>query len=145
MSDKSKRMDPVVHFEMPAQDRKRMATFYETTFGWKTIMLKEDMMDYVLVRTTESSEDGVPERVGAINGGFYPTKPDWPAQYPAVVIAVEDIEASMQKVTASGGKVLDKPMEIPGFGLYVAFIDTEGNRASMMQPTSEWQEKTKSE
>jgi predicted enzyme related to lactoylglutathione lyase len=32
-------MSPVVHFEMPAEDRRRMASFYEKTFGWKTQML----------------------------------------------------------------------------------------------------------
>jgi predicted enzyme related to lactoylglutathione lyase len=30
--------------------------------------------------------------------------------------------------------VLGEPMEIPGVGQYVSFIDTEGNRVSMLQP-----------
>ncbi len=30
------KMNPVVHFEMPAEDRKRMADFYAKVFGWKT-------------------------------------------------------------------------------------------------------------
>ena len=42
-------MNPVVHFEMPAEDRHRMRQFYETTFGWKTEQLGPDMGDYVLV------------------------------------------------------------------------------------------------
>ena len=29
-------MNPVVHFEMPAVDRKRMCEFYTKVFGWKT-------------------------------------------------------------------------------------------------------------
>ena len=29
-------MDPVVHFELPAEDRERMAAFYTTAFGWQT-------------------------------------------------------------------------------------------------------------
>jgi|GEM_PF-5142654 len=33
----------VVHFEMPAEDKKRMALFYEKTFGWKTKMLGSEM------------------------------------------------------------------------------------------------------
>ena len=32
-------MNPVVHFEMPAEDRTRMRAFYERTFGWKTEQL----------------------------------------------------------------------------------------------------------
>lgn len=61
-------------------------------------------------------------------------KPDWPAQYPSVVISVDDIHSAMEDVTAAGGKVLGEPMEIPGVGLYVSFNDTEGNRVSILQP-----------
>jgi predicted enzyme related to lactoylglutathione lyase len=127
------KMNPVVHFEMPADDRKRMATFYTEAFGWQTRMLGPEMGDYVLVTTTESDDSG-PRNPGAINGGFYPKKPDWPAQYPSVVIAVDDIQESMRKVTDAGGQVLGDLMQIPGVGLYVSFFDTEGNRASMLQP-----------
>ena len=65
------KMSPVVHFEMPYDDRARMAKFYQDTFGWQTQML---------------------------------------------------------------GEVLGEPMHIPGIGQFVAFLDTEGNRASMLQP-----------
>jgi hypothetical protein len=83
--------------------------------------------------TTETDENG-PKRPGAINGGFFPNKPDWPAQHPSVVIAVDDINEAVRKVTEAGGKVLGEPMTIPGVGQYVSFTDTEGNRASMLQP-----------
>jgi len=126
-------MDPVVHFEMPYNNRKRMAKFYASAFGWQTQMLGEDMDNYVLATTTETGDNG-PKRPGAINGGFFPKKPDWPAQYPAIVIAVDDIKASVKKVGEAGGKVLGEPMEIPGVGQYVAFTDPEGNRVSMLQP-----------
>jgi predicted enzyme related to lactoylglutathione lyase len=128
-----KNMNPVVHFEMPAEDRKRMAQFYTKAFGWQTQMLGPDMGDYVVVTTTDSDDSG-PKKRGAINGGFYPKKEDWPAQYPSVVIAVDDIELAMDKVSEAGGKVLGEPMEIPGVGQYVSFSDTEGNRVSMLQP-----------
>lgn len=49
-------MNPVVHFEMPAEDRKRMADFYTKVFGWKTQQLGEDMGNYVLATTTDSDE-----------------------------------------------------------------------------------------
>jgi hypothetical protein len=126
-------MNPVVHFEMPAEDRKRMASFYETAFGWKTELLGPEMGDYVLVTTAEKDvKPGAP--AGAINGGFFPKKPDWPGQYPSIVIGVEDIEAAVRRVSKQGGKVLGEPMQIPGVGRYVSFFDTEGNRVSMLQP-----------
>jgi uncharacterized protein len=126
------KMNPVVHFEMPYDDRERMAKFYQNAFGWQTRMLGAEMGNYVLATTTES-DDGRPKEPGAINGGFFPKRPDWPAQHPSVVIAVDDIEATMKKVADAGGKVLGEPMEIPGVGQYVAFFDTEGNRVSMLQ------------
>ncbi len=50
----------------------------------------------------------------------------------------------MKKVADAGGKILGgdphKPGEtgdIPGVGIYCSFIDTEGNRVSMLQPLSE--------
>ena len=124
---------PVVHFEMPYDDRQRMAKFYQEAFGWHTQMLGEEMGNYVLASTTESRE-GRAITPGAINGGFYPNRPDWPAQHPSVVIAVDDIEEAMAAVNAAGGTMLGEPMQIPGVGRYVAFNDTEGNRASMLQP-----------
>jgi predicted enzyme related to lactoylglutathione lyase len=133
MTDKPVKMNPVVHFEMPAEDRKRMADFYTNVFGWKTQMLGSEMGNYVLATTTESDEKG-PKKPGAINGGFFPKSDDKPAQYPSVVILVEDIKEHMKKVEKAGGKVLGEPWDIPNVGLYVAFIDTEGNRVSMLQP-----------
>jgi predicted enzyme related to lactoylglutathione lyase len=129
------KMNPVVHFEMPAQDRKRMADFYTKAFGWKTQQLGEDMGNYVTATTTESDENGMPNKPGAINGGFFQKTDDKPAQYPSVVIAVDNIKEHMTNVEKSGGKVLGEPMNIPGIGLYVSFFDTEGNRVSMIQPT----------
>ena len=126
-------MNPVVHFEMPYESRERIAKFYEAAFGWQMQIFGGEMGDYVLVTTAVSdATPGMP--AGAINGGFYPKKPDWPAQYPSVVIGVGDIRESMKKVTQAGGRVLGEPMEIPGIGQYVSFLDTEGNRNSMLQP-----------
>ena len=125
-------MDPVVHFEIPYDDRERMSGFYASAFGWRLEKLGEEMGNYVLAATTESDERG-PVRAGAINGGFYPKNPEWPAQYPSVVIAVENIEESIKKVAAAGGEVIGQPMDIPGVGLYVSFYDSEGNRVSMLQ------------
>jgi predicted enzyme related to lactoylglutathione lyase len=127
-------MNPVVHFEMPYEDRDRMAKFYATAFGWQTQVFGEDMNNYVLATTTENDQSGRPKQPGTINGGFYPKRADWPAQYPSIVIAVDDIKESVRKVANEGGKVLGEPMEIPGVGQYVSFFDTEGNRVTMLQP-----------
>jgi uncharacterized protein len=98
-------------------------------------MLGSEMGDYVVATTTDVGKDGRPKNPSAINGGFFPKSDDKPAQYPSVVIAVEDIKEHMKQVEKAGGKVLGEPWDIPGVGLYVSFIDTEGNRVSMLQPS----------
>ena len=127
-------MSPVIHFEMPAEDRKRIADFYTSAFGWQTRQLGPEMGGYIVATTTESDENGRPKTSGAINGGFFQKTDDRPSQYPSVVIGVEDIKEQMKKVEGAGGKVLGEPVQIPGVGWYVSFFDTEGNRVSMLQP-----------
>ena len=128
-------MDPVVHFEMPYDDRDRMARFYQKAFRWNTTELGFDMGNYVLATTTES-ENTRPKEPGAINGGFYARNPEWPAQHPSIVIAVDNIREAMSRVTDAGGQVLGEPMQIPGVGQYVSVYDTEGNRVSMLEPVA---------
>jgi predicted enzyme related to lactoylglutathione lyase len=127
------KMNPVVHFEMPAEDRKRMADFYTNVFGWQTQMMGEQMGNYVTVSTTETDKNGRPTTPGAINRGFYPKRKD-ASDVPSIVIGVEDINESIKKITQAGGKILDKPVDIPGIGRYVSFIDTENNRLIILQP-----------
>ncbi len=128
------KQNPVVHFEMPAKDRKRVADFYTKAFGWNMQQLGGDMGNYVLAGTTDTDDKGMVKTPGTINGGFFDYKNEPGFQYPSVVISVDDLKESIEKVKAEGGKVLGEPMEIPGIGTYIAFHDTEGNRVGMLQP-----------
>lgn len=126
-------MNPVVHFELPYHQADRAAKFYRTVFGWKTEFPGSEMSDYVLLTTAEQdAKPGMP--AGAIDGGMFPFKEDWPAQYPSIVIGVGNIEKNIKAIKENGGEVLGEPMDIPGFGKYVAFIDTEGSRLSILEP-----------
>jgi predicted enzyme related to lactoylglutathione lyase len=137
------KMNPVVHFEMGYKDKARMVAFYETAFGWETQPMGPDMGNYVVARTTETDTDGMVQTKGAINGGFYQKTDDPLSQAPSVVISVDDIKAAMKAVEEAGGKVLGstnakgehvmEPQMIPGVGLWVSAMDTEGNRFSILQ------------
>jgi predicted enzyme related to lactoylglutathione lyase len=127
-------MNPVVHFEMPASDNKRVIAFYSQAFGWNMQQFGEDMGNYVLAETTPT-ENGRPTTPGAINGGFFDPAitPDG-VNVTTVVISVENIESARLAVEKAGGKILTDIMDIPGIGRYTAFADTEGNRVGMLQP-----------
>ncbi|KXK55259.1 MAG: Lactoylglutathione lyase-like protein [Chlorobi bacterium OLB5] len=133
-----KKMYPVVHFELPCDDRDRMCEFYSSVFGWNPQKLGPEMGNYTIVKTAETDEKGYPTQKGIINGGLFPRMKD--AQHPTVVIAVEDIYSSMKDVENAGGKIIGggfkagEPDDIPGVGLYIAFSDSEGNRIGMLQP-----------
>jgi len=127
--------NPVVHFEMPYENRDRAAKFYETAFGWKMNKLGQEMGNYMTAETSETDEKRMVKLPGTINGGFYQKTADPMSHAPSVVIAVEDLDAAMKKAVAAGGKILSKaPEDIPGVGRWVSFRDSEGNRVSMLQP-----------
>ena len=127
--------NPVVHFEMPYKDAKRVSQFYQSAFGWGMVDAGPNMGGYVLAHTAETDEKGMIKTSGTINGGFYQLEMAKESKEPSVVVSVENIEESMKKVTAAGGTLLGKPTDIPGVGKFVSFRDTEGNRASMLQPS----------
>ncbi len=140
------KLNPVVHFEMGYNDKARMVKFYETTFGWKTQPMGPDMGNYVVAHTAETDENGMVLTKGAINGGFYQKTDDPVSQAPSVVISVDDVQAAMKDVQAAGGKILGgmnekgehtmEPQMIPGVGLWISAMDTEGNRFSILQAKS---------
>jgi uncharacterized protein len=126
-------MNPVVHFELPADDSRRLSAFYTSAFGWQIQSLGPEMGDYSLVTTSESDESGNPVQPGTINGGIYPREKDVPHQTTSLVVGVDNIQEAMAKIKSAGGTILGEPAEIPGYGIYVSFLDTEGNRLSIMQ------------
>ena len=126
-------MNPVIHFEMPYKDQKKLIEFYSKVFNWKMTTTGNEFANYVLAMTTDSDDKG-PLKPGAINGGFFEKDANKPDQIPSVVIEVEDINAYIQLIKEAGGEVLGEPVEIPQIGKYVSFRDTEGNRVSLLQP-----------
>ena len=132
--------DPVVHFEMPAKDKKRTASFYSSAFGWNMNQMGADMGDYLLAGSVDVDEKMMPVKSGAINGGFFEYKDEPGFNMPHLVISVDNLEVSIKKVEEAGGKNLGGSKgpgtvdDIPGIGKYVSIEDTEGNRVGMLEP-----------
>lgn len=125
---------PVVHFEMPAKDKKRVSDFYSKVFGWDMQQMGPEMGNYVLAQTSETDQDGMVKTPGNINGGFFEYKDEEGFNYPHLVISVDDLEKSIEDVKSAGGQVPGEPMDIPGVGKYISFKDSEGNNVGMLQP-----------
>jgi predicted enzyme related to lactoylglutathione lyase len=136
--------NPVVHFEMGYNNKERMVGFYTTVFGWDAKQMGPEMGNYVVVQTTETDEKGMVKTPGTINGGFYQKIEDPLSHAPSIVISVDDIAQKMKEVETRGGKILGamdekgtnsmEPQMIPGVGLWISAMDTEGNRFSILEP-----------
>lgn len=124
--------NPIVHFEIPADDVERAKKFYETLFGWEIIQF--DMPadgstqgdPYFIIRTAETDKDGMIKKPGAINGGMMKRKS---AGQPFMnYIHVASVEEKLKAVEKNGGTVCMPRTEIgKGMGWIAAFKDTEGN------------------
>ncbi len=126
--------NPVVHFEMPAKDRKRASDFYSKVFGWGMKQMGPEMGDYLMAQTTETDTEGMVKTPGNINGGFFEYKDEEGYNAPHLVISVEDLNKSIEDVKAAGGEVKGEIMDIPNVGKYISFKDTEGNIVGILQP-----------
>ncbi len=108
--------NPIVHFEIPADDLPRAKAFYEQALGWK--ISDPWQMGYYLVET----KDG---ELG-INGGLMERK--MPGQPFMNYMAAASIDAALEKIERAGGAVVMPKTEIgPGMGWIAVFKDTEGN------------------
>lgn len=124
-------MNPVVHFELPADDTARIKAFYEKAFGWR--MKDYPEMQYTIATTTEPDASGMrPKEPGAINGGIFKRTPQFPA--PSLSIGVGNIEEAIEKIKLAGGTIIKDVYDVGGFGKMANFADTEGNLLSLWQP-----------
>jgi uncharacterized protein len=110
-------MPRVVHFEISVDKPDRAIKFYRDVFGW-AIETWEGPMEYWLVGTGQEGEPG-------IDGALTLRKEGTP---PIVnSISVSSVEEFSAKITASGGKILQPKMPIPGVGYFAYCQDSEGN------------------
>ncbi len=120
----------VVHFEIPADNVKRAQDFYKNAFGWQINPMPE--MNYTMVGTVPSDENGVPKEPGAINGGM--TKREEPVKNPVITIQVDDIDVALKTIEKQGGKTLVKKTAIGSdMGFTAYFKDSEGNTVGLFQ------------
>jgi predicted enzyme related to lactoylglutathione lyase len=119
--------NPIVHFEIPADDVARAKAFYEKVFGWtiKQFPMPPGGPEYWGVTTRQKGEDG-------IDGGLM--KRNMPGQPFANYVSVKSIEEFQKKIQGNGGVIIMPKQEIgSGMGWIAVFKDTEGNMMGLHQ------------
>ena len=124
-------MDKVVHFEIPADDLERAQKFYKSIFGWDIIKTPMPGAEYYIVHTVKTDKEGMPQELGAINGGMM--KRMAKGEAPVIVINVANLDEYSEKVKKGGGRVVMPKMQVGDMGLYARITDTEGNIIGLWQ------------
>ena len=120
----------VVHFEIPFDESRRARAFYTQVFGWGLAPWEQDP-GYLMVSTGPTPESGTAEP-GFINGGLI-ARDESVGRVPVVVIDVEDIDATLARVEAQGGRPLREKLPVGDMGYSAYFEDSEGNVVGLWQ------------
>jgi predicted enzyme related to lactoylglutathione lyase len=119
-------MGRVVHFEITADDVARARKFYEI-FDWQlddADMPGMSTDSYVLAKTGDDKDMGT-------NGAIM--KREFRSQPTIIWIAVDNLDAMIEKVKSSGGTVIGDKQTVPGIGDTIYVNDTEGNTIGLIQ------------
>jgi hypothetical protein len=103
--------------ELITNDVQAAKDFYGKIFGWQFKAGKVSNADYTVI-----------EVAGKEVGGISPVPSQSPAMPPTwgTYVTVENVEATLQKVEALGGKILMSPIQIPPNACFALIQDPQG-------------------
>ncbi len=116
-------MPRVVHFELPADDLQRAASFYEEVFGWTTSDMGPEYGGY---RIFNRGETGI---AGLMTLADDSTPAHWQPY-----VAVDDPDRTTAKATELGGSALTEPMDVPNVGRIAVLRDPQGAAFGVIKP-----------
>ncbi len=122
----------VVHFEVPFDDADRARDFYKEVFGWQIQPMPE--MNYNMVSTGPTSDQGMPSEPGFIGGGMMQRQA--PVNSPVLTLEVDDIDATINAIEKHGGAAVGEKMPVGDMGFAAYFSDSEGNLMGLWQSAS---------
>jgi predicted enzyme related to lactoylglutathione lyase len=123
----------VAHFEIYADDPEKLSQFYTSLFDWSIQPVPG--MDYRMIHTVDTDEQGMAVQKGGINGGMMKR----PAGYSGNTINyvnVESLEASVTRAQDLGAKVMKPKSPVPGMGWFAILTDPQGNAFALWQTDS---------
>ena len=104
----------IVHFDVAGPDEAALHRFYAGVLDWR---VEPQGPGYALVRTPEGGPDG-----GVVEGSDASL---------TLGVAVDDLEATVARVTELGGEVLMPPTD-NGWVVKALVVDPAGNRLSLI-------------
>jgi uncharacterized protein len=115
----------ICHIEFPSTDMEKTKSFFTEIFHWSFESMP-GFDTYMGFRTPSGLGGGVDSSKRAeapINKG------------PILHLEVEDIDATLSKIAAMGGKIVVEKTKISDeFGSYAVFLDNVGNRFGLWSP-----------
>ena len=123
----------IVHFEIPAADVGKLKAFYEGLFGWKIFKAPMGGMEYWLIYTVPTDEEGMLLKPG-VNGGMFQKQAQQEGLKTVNYITIENIDESLEKVVKLGGKIIMPKQQVPTVGWVALVVDPEGNQVGLLQP-----------
>jgi predicted enzyme related to lactoylglutathione lyase len=121
-------MANISHFMIPADNVERARLFYSTLLGWK---IEPSAMEGMTAMQYHDISTGVARKGTMNSGGLYKRHMNEPV---LDFVEVEDIDAVAAKVEKLGGKITMPKTDIPGVGVTVMILDSEGNAIGIWKP-----------
>lgn len=120
-----KKTNPVVYFEIPANDIDRAIKFYATVFNFN---FDKDIIDNNEMALFPFAEENSGISGALAKGEIYKPTKDGVVIY----FKAENIDEILKLATSNGGQIL-YPKTDNGIGFVAEFEDTEGNRIALYQ------------
>ncbi len=116
------------YFDLTVHDVGAARKFFEAVFGWQFERFPMPY-EYYRIQAGPESEPGIDGGIGAVKdapiaGGMPLTQ---------LTVPVTDLDDAITKVLASGGRVVEPRMPIPGIGWYATCAEPGGLRFGMIQ------------
>lgn len=113
--------NPVVRWQIVAQQPERVAAFYRDVFDWKV-----DAANALGYRELRSGD------ARGIDGGIWPNRADAP-NLVQLYIEVEDIDTHVERATRAGASVVVPPSHLPDGDRMAVLVDIAGLPFGLVQ------------
>jgi uncharacterized protein len=111
-----------IHFDLTVPNVAQARRFFENLFGWRFERFADVPYEYYRIQAGPPDEPGIDGGIAATADA--PLAADRPMT--ALTVPVADLDATLAKVQAEGGRLVEPKMPIPGIGWYATCAEPGG-------------------